>query len=106
MTNSSSIVQIVTWNDFGEGSMVEPTKEYGYRDLEIVQNLRRQYLEPNFENNTNDLALAFQFYDLRRQYPTNAIVSAKLDEIFTNIVSGKIKDAKLQLNQFAEKTSH
>src|ERR1041385_7304504 len=27
MTNASSIVQIVTWNDFGEGTVVEPTQE-------------------------------------------------------------------------------
>ena len=48
MTNSSAIVQIVTWNDFGEGSMVEPTEEYGFRDLGIIQDFRRQYLEPDF----------------------------------------------------------
>src|SRR5664279_5004534 len=55
MTNSSAIIQIVTWNDFGEGSMVEPTQEYGYRDLGILQDYRRQYLDPGFDCNTNDL---------------------------------------------------
>ena len=73
MTNSSAIVQIVTWNDFGEGSMVEPTEEYGFRDLGIIQDLRRQYLEPDFLCNTNDLAMAFRFYNLRRQYLTNTV---------------------------------
>ena len=29
MTNNSAIVQIVTWNDFGEGTIVEPTVDYG-----------------------------------------------------------------------------
>jgi hypothetical protein len=99
MTNSSAIVQIVTWNDFGEGSMVEPTREYGYQNLGIVQDFRRQYLEPDFSRNTNDLKMAFRFYNLRRQYLTNIVVSAELDRIFTNIVSGKIEAANLQLDQ-------
>jgi hypothetical protein len=99
MTNSSAIVQIITWNDFGEGSMVEPTQEYGYRDLGIIQDFRRQYLQSDFPCNTNDLAMAFQFYNLRQQSLTNAILSSKLDCIFSNIVSGKIGNANFQLKQ-------
>jgi hypothetical protein len=102
MTNSSAIVQVVTWNDFGEGSMVEPTQEYGYRDLGIIQDFRRQYLESNFSRNTNDLTMALRFYNLRRQYLTNIVVSAELDRIFTNIVSGKIEVANLQLDQLTK----
>jgi hypothetical protein len=98
MTNSSDIVQIVTWNDFGEGSMVEPTQEYGYRDLGIIQDFRRQYLEHEFSFTTNELAMALRFYNLRRRYSTNTPVSAELDRIFTNIVSGKLEAANLQLN--------
>jgi hypothetical protein len=102
MTNSSAIVQVVTWNDFGEGSMVEPTQEYAYRDLGIIQDCRRQYLESDFSRNTNDLALAFRFYNLRSHCLTNSAVSAELDRIFTNIVSGRIEVAKLQLDQLAK----
>ncbi len=99
MTNSSFMVQVVTWNDFGEGSMVEPTQEYGYRDLGIIQDFRRQYLEPGFSRNTNDLTLAFRFYNLRRQSATNPAVALELDRIFTNIVSGRLDAANLQLEQ-------
>jgi hypothetical protein len=99
MTNGSAIVQVVTWNDFGEGSMVEPTREYGYRDLGILQEYRRQYLEPGFSPNTNDLTLAFRFYTLRRHAAANVAAAAELDRIFTNIVSGKLDAAKLQLDQ-------
>jgi len=99
MTNSSTIVQVVTWNDFGEGSMIEPTREYGYRDLGIIQDFRRQYLEPGFSGNTNDLALALRFYNLRQQYLTNSVASAELDRVFTNIVSGKIGAANLQMDR-------
>jgi len=105
MTNSSAIVQVVTWNDFGEGSMVEPTQEYGYRDLGIIQDFRRQYLESDFPRNTNDLTMALRFYNLRRQSLTNIAISAELDRIFTNIVSGKIEVANLQLDQLIKQTS-
>ena len=99
LTNASAIVQVVTWNDFGEGSMVEPTRQYGYRDLGILQDLRRQYLESDFPRHTNDLALALRFYELRRQSATNQVLSAELDGIFTNIVSGQIASASLQLDR-------
>jgi len=99
MTNSSSIVQIVTWNDFGEGSMVEPTEEYGFRDLGIIQDFRRLYLDSDFSRGTNDLALALQFYHLRRQQGTNTAITDELDRIFTNIVAGELGTAKRQLDQ-------
>jgi hypothetical protein len=97
MTNNSAIVQVVTWNDFGEGTIVEPTVDYGYRDLGIVQDLRRQYLDASFSYHTNDLAMAFRLYNLRKQYGSIPAVSAELNRIFTNIVSGAMAAANLQL---------
>jgi hypothetical protein len=96
-TNNSAIVQIVTWNDFGEGTIVEPTREFGYRDLGIIQDLRRQYLDPAYSGQTNDLTLATRLYNLRRQYPTNIAMMAELDRVFTNIVNGNLSGARLQL---------
>ena len=97
MTNHSAIVQLVTWNDFGEGTIVEPTFDYGYRDLGIIQDVRRQYLDSSFPYHTNDLAMALRFYNLRKQYGNNPAVSAELNRIFTNIVSGALTTANLQL---------
>jgi hypothetical protein len=97
LTNHSTMVQLATWNDFGEGTIIEPTRDYGYRDLGIVQNLRRQYLEPGFSWHTNDLAVALRVYNLRKQYSSNPPISAELNRVFTNIVSGKLSTANLQL---------
>jgi hypothetical protein len=96
-TNSSAIIQIVTWNDFGEGTIVEPTQEYGYRDLGMIQDYRRQYLDSNFSYHTNDLALATRLYNLRRQYATNSIISAELTRVFSNIISDNLVVANQQL---------
>ena len=97
LTNNSAMAQIVTWNDYAEGTVVEPPQEYGYRDLGIIQDLRRRYLDTHFAYNTNDLALALRLYQLRRLYPTNTAVSAELDGIFTNIVAGELDAARVRL---------
>lgn len=103
MTNSAPIVQIVTWNDFGEGTMVEPTREYGFRDLGILQDLRRQFLQPGFSFTTNDLAMALDFYELRRKQSSNTARSRQLDQIFTNLVAGRISRGREELGKLAGK---
>jgi hypothetical protein len=30
-------IQIVTWNDYGEVTMIEPTREFGYTFLTLLQ---------------------------------------------------------------------
>jgi len=102
MTNASTLAQIITWNDFGEGTVVEPTREYGFRDVGLVQDCRRAYLEPGFPHRTNDAAIALQFYNARREYAANPAASLKLDRVFTNIVSGKLEAARLQLQQLTK----
>lgn len=37
------IIQIATWNDYGEGTVIEPTIEHGYSELEAIQGLKRGY---------------------------------------------------------------
>jgi len=115
MTNASIAVQIATWNDFGEGTIIEPTINkvsgcalidtnqsttlYGYADLGIVQDLRRQYLNANFPYHTNDLALPMQLLNMRELYGNgNAIISSELNRTFTNILSGNLSFARLQLS--------
>lgn len=104
LTNNSAVVQLVTWNDFGEGTVIEPTvagsepsTKYGCDNLGIIQDLRRQYLDFSFPYHTNDLAMALRFYNLRRQYKNTPAISAELDRIFTNIVSGQVSAANQQL---------
>jgi hypothetical protein len=97
LTNRSALVQLVTWNDFGEGTMIEPTVEFGYRELGTVQNLRRQYLDAAFPYHTNDLTLAYRLYQQRRQNGTNAALMAEMDRVFAGIVSGSLFTANLQI---------
>jgi len=99
MTNASALIQLVTWNDFGEGTVIEPTREFGYRDLGIVQDLRRQYLDSHFAGDTNDLALATRYFRQRVQTSRlDAVPSAELDRVFTNLVTGARAAARRQLD--------
>jgi len=50
----ADVVQLVTWNDYGEGTMIEPTVQNGYRELETLQELRRR-LDPSFSSTREDL---------------------------------------------------
>ena len=73
------LIQISTWNDWGEGTVIEPSIEFGYRDLEVVQRLRRQYIEPGFPCHPEDLhaaAAALQTSETGQ----NGHPSAELDE--------------------------
>jgi hypothetical protein len=47
VTARADVVQLATWNDYGEGTMIEPTVQNGYRALETLQDLRRR-LDPLF----------------------------------------------------------
>jgi hypothetical protein len=106
MTNRSAMVQIVTWNDFGEGTVVEPTVEYGYRDLGIIQDLRREHLDKSFANRTNDLALATRVYQLRRAAVTNSALNVNLDEVFIEIVQNKLSSAASHLTRIESNSSN
>ncbi|HXA45454.1 MAG TPA: glycoside hydrolase family 71/99-like protein [Candidatus Angelobacter sp.] len=106
MTNASAIIQVATWNDYGEGTVVEPTAaggesttEYGFTDLGIIQDFRREYLDPAFPFHTNDLSLAVRQYNLRKKYLNNVVIAAELDRVFANIISGKTAAATVLLSR-------
>ncbi len=103
LTNNSAVVQIVTWNDFGEGTTIEPTKEYGFRDLYLIRDLRRQKSGSDRPAHTNDLSAAFRFYNLRRNSVTNAVTASALDQVFKDFVSGQEETA---LNQLLKLDGH
>ncbi len=63
----ASLIQIVTWNDYGEGTIIEPTAEFGYRYLEAIQSYRNQQAGTTFPYRADDLRLPIALYQLRQQ---------------------------------------
>jgi len=46
MNSGSPIVQIATWNDYGEGTSIEPSLTRGTRDLEVIMHRLRPGADP------------------------------------------------------------
>ncbi|POY35007.1 hypothetical protein C3K47_17265 [Solitalea longa] len=86
-------IQLVTWNDYGEGTMLEPTKEFGYGFLTSLQSkLGVSYTQ-------TELELIAKLYELRKKYPGSAENQKKLDQVFYYLVSNKITEAKALLQE-------
>lgn len=92
------IVQVVTWNDYGEGTMIEPTHEFGYSFLEIVQQARRKELGGDFRYSSRDLRLPARLYFLRQ---AGEVESHFLDEISQMLVQGETNEASSALDRLA-----
>jgi hypothetical protein len=89
--SKASVVQIATWNDWGEGTQIEPSHEFGYRDLETVWKLRRQQA-PKIEY----LRLPEMLLERRRKQPSDE-VSKQLDHVADLLRQGQCVEAAAML---------
>ncbi|MFO1000814.1 MAG: glycoside hydrolase family 71/99-like protein [Planctomycetaceae bacterium] len=96
LKSGSPIVQIATWNDWGEGTIIEPSHEYGYRDLETVQILVRKHINRQFSAKPADLRLPFQILEARRSSSAN---QSKLDEAVGHLNDNRPEQARKILEQ-------
>ena len=86
-----NMVQLITWNDYGEGTMIEPTEELGFKPLNEVQNFTgTTYNQPELES-------IFNLYQARIKYKDNSEIQLMLDQVFYDFVSLKVDDAKALL---------
>ena len=89
-------VQLVTWNDWGEGTMIEPSREYGTRDLQSVQQHRRRHVEKGFAATAADLELPRRLLELRRTI-TAAEGKERLDRLAGLLRQGQYDAARAEL---------
>jgi acetyl esterase/lipase len=69
------IIQLATWNDYGEGTVLEPTRSNGYRYLEHIQRLRRA-------GNLADLRLPVVLYQSRKRGGDAAVLDQAAERLF------------------------
>lgn len=84
-----SYIQLPTWNDYGEGTMLEPTAEFGYSFLTSLQ----QKLGVSLFGQS-DLEAVAKLYELRKAKAAIASVQMQLDQVFYDIVSLQLTKAK------------
>jgi len=85
-------IQLVTWNDYGEGTMIEPTWEFGYRWLDIVLQARLS-VDSDFYGNNDLLPVPLQMYGMRKEHPGDVGINQKLNDAFSFLISGQIAEA-------------
>lgn len=90
------LVQIATWNDWGEGTGIEPTQEFGYRDLETIQRLRRTGGSP-IAATPEDLRLPYRLWVLRGLQAHPPQLAAALDKAARQLAAGDIPGARQSL---------
>lgn len=66
IASKPSIIQIATWNDFGEGTNIEPSRERKDRDLIEIQQRCRSQLKVNFQAQPQHIRLPIQLLQSRR----------------------------------------
>lgn len=94
------MVQLITWNDYGEGTIIEPTVEFEYRYLEMVQEARQITGAGDFPFQPADLRLPFELYQLRVRYSDDKAVNARLDEVYDALIVGDAPTADALLEKF------
>jgi acetyl esterase/lipase len=88
----SPMVQIATWNDYGEGTVIEPTRGAGYKYLEILQkrlNVR--------SHGPADLRLPVMLYQLRKRIGGDAALGAQLNQAAQLLFESKCVEAEAEL---------
>ena len=88
-------LQLNTWNDYGEGTMFEPTVEFGFQFLEKVQEFT------GVSSSVSDLELIYNLYLLRKEYSNNKDIQKELDVVFNHLVTLDISEARLLLNSIS-----
>jgi len=101
MRSGAAVVQIATWNDWGEGTMVEPSVEFGYRDLEAVRAVLQQFLPatsttPADTGVSDSLRLPAQLVELRRR-AADEQQQKRCDEIAAALAQADLQQAALLL---------
>ena len=87
-SQNSPVIQIATWNDYGEGTVVEPTTNLGYRYL---YQLSQKIKEPVTES---ELALPAELLKLRKRTEQNTEIQKVLEKASDHLFSLRLSDGQ------------
>lgn len=85
---NAKYVQLVTWNDFGEGTVIEPTLEDEFLCLEIIQ----QFTGVSYDR--DELELIHTYYLKKKQYKADTQKLEKLKEAFQALTNLQVEQAR------------
>jgi hypothetical protein len=85
--SGTNYLQLITWNDYGEGTMIEPTLDFNFTSLQAIQ----QYTGVTYT--VTELQLIYKWYTLRKKYAGNSATERQLTQACYDLVSLDVKDA-------------
>lgn len=97
MRSNASLIQITTWNDFGEGTVIEPTRKHDYEYLEFVQ----QQTSAHKKFTADDLRLPARLYQLRKKFTEDKKI-AQLNHASELLSTGQLDHAIQSLSLLRE----
>ena len=84
------IIQIATWNDYGEGTVIEPTKTFGYRYLEHIQ----KNAADDFPYGPDALRLPGILYQLKKRHERHPARMKELERATDLLFVGKYNEGR------------
>ncbi len=86
-TSGTNYLQLITWNDYGEGTMIEPTLDFNFSFLQAIQ----QYTGVTYT--VTELQLIYKWYTLRKKYAGNTATEQQLTQAYNDLVALDVTDA-------------
>lgn len=94
--SGAEVLQVATWNDYGEGTVVEPTWRMGYWYLEQVQG-RLGRLRGGKSFTAEDLRLPHELLKMRRAHGDDADWKERIETVSRLLIEGKTEEARALL---------
>lgn len=94
LRQNSLAIQVATWNDWQEGTQIEPSKEFGLRDLIAIQRARSQ-IDPKFPFTAKDLDMPLRLFRVRKRHAVTSPQSkATAEKAAKAILTGDLLTAR------------
>ena len=98
LKTDSPIVQIATWNDHGEGTVIEPTREFGYRYLEFIQN----HVKNDTPYSPDALRLPVRLYELKKTHQHHSARMGQLERATVLLFAGRYEEGAAVIETVVE----
>ncbi|MEE2938041.1 MAG: glycoside hydrolase family 99-like domain-containing protein, partial [Planctomycetota bacterium] len=94
--SQASIIQIATWNDWGEGTQIEPSREHQYRDLRLIQKWCRKDTPKDEATRKTEFRIPGQILKLRQG---KTQTPPELDQAVLELAAGNLEQARVLLQK-------
>ena len=96
--SGAPIMQIATWNDFGEGTVIEPTREFGYQYLEHIQNR----VANDSPYGPDALRLPIRLYELKKKHQQHSARMEQLEQATALLFAGRYAEGQNLIESIVE----